>query len=608
MTSLSAAGAALADAGVESSDSWVLSIEIAAPARVSPPYRSAGRGPSHAFLAGFLFDRESFAAELSLPATAGDADVALAVFERWGDAGLSRLRGRFVAAIFDERASRAIVARDPLGSRPLFYALAGATVHFATTPQLLTALPGVSRDLNRGALADHLCHRWPHREETFFAGVRRVPPGWLVEIAGGRVQARRYWDPAPGGHVEWLDDEEAARFDGLLDRSIDRCLGTGPSGVFLSGGLDSISVAAVASDRARHLGQRQPVALSLGFPDPRCDERHLQRAVAKELGLRQHLVDFWEAVGERGLLAQSIDLNAALASPVLNMWGPAYHALARRGRVDGVRTIMTGMGGDEWLSVSPLLSADMLSRGDIAGTLRYLRTVLRSHTLSRARIVRNVFWTFGLRPIASRTFHRLAPASWHRSRVARQVRNDPPWVAPDAALRAEIRDRAQYNLGPADPRGGFYLNELRASLDHSLVSWELEEQYQFGSKVGVNLMHPYWDADLVDLLFRLRPSALTSGGRSKGLVRETLSRRFPALGFERQRKLSGTQFYRAIMEKEGPGVLDAVGGFEALDGLGVVDGRAALAAARGAFARPPRVWAQVWNVVNLEAWARAHAS
>jgi hypothetical protein len=266
------------------------------------------------------------------------------------------------------------------------------------------------------------------------------------------------------------------------------------------------------------------------------------------------------------------------------------------------------MGGDEWLSVSPLLSADMLSRGDIAGTLRYLRTVLRSHTLSRARIVKNVFWTFGLRPIASRRFHRLAPASWHRSRVARQVRNDPPWVAPDAALRDEMRDRAQYNLGPADPRGGFYLNELRASLDHSLVSWELEEQYQFGSKVGVNLMHPYWDADLVDLLFRLRPSALTRGGRSKGLVRETLSRRFPALGFERQRKLSGTQFYRAIMEKEGPGVLDAVGGFEALDGLGVVDGRAALAAARGAFARPPRVWAQVWNVVNLEAWARAHAS
>jgi asparagine synthase (glutamine-hydrolysing) len=588
------------------SDDWVLSVSLDAPAA---PVASdlTGTGHIRAFFAGFLFDRPALARALTLE-PADDAQILLAAYEQHGEAGLARLRGRFAAAIFDASAARAIVARDPLGSRPLFYTQVARTVHFATTPQQLARLPGVSRDLNRGALADHLCHRWPHREETFFAAVRRVPPGWLAEISHGAMRVRRYWDPAPNGEIGWLDDDEASRFDELFDQSIDRCLDTGTAGVFLSGGLDSISVAAVATNRAARRGGPRPIALSLGFPDPRCDERHLQAAVARELGLRQHLVDFWEAVGARGLLAQSLELNASLASPVLNTWGPAYHALARRGRMDGVRTIMTGMGGDEWLSVSPLISADMLARGDLAGTLGFLRMALRSHTLSRARIVRNVFWTFGLRPLASRTLHRLAPAAWQRSRAARQVRNDLPWIAPDPALRRQLRERAQFNLGPADPPGGFYAHEIRTSLDHSLVSWELEEQYQFGAAIGVDIMHPFWDADLVEMLFRLRPDVLNRGGRSKGLVRESLARRFPSLGFERQRKLSGTQFYRAIMEKEGPAVLRTVGRFDALDALGVVDGGRAWRAAEAAFDQAPRVWSQVWNLVNLEAWARAHAN
>ena len=587
------------------SDDWVLTIQLDAPSAPANP-GTTGTGPIRAFLAGFLFNRDALARDLHLD-DADDEQVLLAAYERAGDAAVALLRGRFAAAVFDARARRAIVARDPLGSRPLFYTQVGRAVHFATTPQLLVALPGVSRDVNRGALADHLCHRWPHREETFFAAVRRVPPGWRAEIRDGALRVRRYWDPAPNDRIEWLEDEDAGRFDALFDQSVERCLDTGSTGVFLSGGLDSISVAAVATDRAAHRSVPRPLALSLGFPDPRCDERHLQAAVARELGLRQHLVDFWDAVGPKGLLAQSLELNATLASPVLNTWGPAYHALARRGRIDGVRTIMTGMGGDEWLSVSPLISADMLSRGDVAGTVRFLRMALRSHTLSRARIVRNVFWTFGLRPLASRALHRLAPDAWQRSRTARQVRNDAAWVAPDAGLRTQLRDRAQYNLGPADPPGGFYVHELRSSLDHSLVSWELEEQYQFGAAIGVNIMHPFWDADLVDLLFRLRPNTLNRGGRSKGLVRESLARRFPSLGFERQRKLSGTQFYRAIMEKEGPAVLRAAGRFSTLDALGVVDGAQALRAADAAFGQAPRAWSQVWNLVNLEAWARAHA-
>src|SRR5262249_37115651 len=151
-----------------------------------------------------------------------------------------------------------------------------------------------SRALNRAALADHLCQRWPDPQETFFTAVRRVPPGWRATISNRRLLLERCWHPIPAsGTIPWLMDKEATRFDEVFDRAVDRCLGSrGPTGIFLSGGLDSISVAVSATDRARRNGQSPPWALSLAFPDPECDERALQAAVARELGLRQRLVDF----------------------------------------------------------------------------------------------------------------------------------------------------------------------------------------------------------------------------------------------------------------------------------------------------------------------------
>jgi len=590
-------------------DGWVIAVPTDAPGRVTFSGATAESGPRRAFVAGRLFDRAALASASSLPPDTSDAALVLALWEREGDAGLARLRGKFAFALADQSSNRVLVGRDPLGTHPLFSAKTPQTIYFATAPQALIRQPGVSPAVNRPALADHLCRRWPHPHETFFEAVLRVSPGCLIEIVPGRIEHRRYWDPTPADRdIDWLDGGESELFNERLDQSVRRCLSLGTSGVFLSGGMDSVSIAAVAADCARRDGQPLPIALSLGFPDPEVDERPLQAAVASQLGLRHHLIDFWDAVGDRGLLAQSLELNRYMASPVLNTWGPAYHALARRGRQEGVEVILTGMGGDEWLTVTPRLAADLMWDLRLGDTLRFIRMMMRSQRFSRARVLRTVLWTFGLRPLGSRTLHRLAPAAWHRSRVSRQTRRDPSWVAPDQALRATMAQRAEHNLGPADPPMGFYIQELRSSLEHGLVSWELEEQYQFGRLLGVEVMHPYWDADLVDMLLRTRPEVLSRGGRSKGLVRSTLAVRFPDLGFARQRKLSATSFYRAVLKREGPAVLAACGGFGTLESLGVVNGAAALSVCQDRRVPESTRWSQAWNLVNLEAWVRAHGN
>jgi asparagine synthase (glutamine-hydrolysing) len=587
-------------------DDWVLPISIDQPGRVlSESVRWFQQGPFRCFFHGLLFDRELLADSIGRNQFGfSDAALILRAYERDGEEALSRLRGSFVLAIVDCSRDLAIVARDQLGSHPLFYADVGSRVLFASSPQSLLQQPGVSKALNRAAMADHLCFRYPDLHETFFAAVRRVPPGWRATISGGRLHLNRYWNPASeDGPIQWLTTEEIDRFDEVFERAVERCLGHGRTGIFLSGGFDSVSVAVAATERTRQMSLQAPLALSLGFPDPECDERKVQTAIAKGLGLEQILLDVREALGFRPLLEQALQLNAALPAPLINTWQPAYLTLAERARPHGIRTILTGHGGDEWLTVSPYLAADLLRRGAFVELAQFLRTLKRSFT--RRPIISTTLLRFGLRPLASLAIDRFFPRAHNASRLKRILNSDPVWVAPDQELRAEQRRRAEIALNASViPQQSFYFRELRSSLDHPLVSWEAEEQYELGNRIGVRFLHPFTDPDLVEMLYRTPPQVLNRGGRTKGLVRGKVARRFPELGFEGHRKVAATSFYQSVILNEGPALANAAIDFPALSGLGLVDGRAASAAVAAGFKRRDSVFLRFCHIVGLEMWAR----
>jgi asparagine synthetase B (glutamine-hydrolysing) len=591
------------------SDDWVFPISIDEPGRVlAGSARWVERGPFRCFFHGLLFDRELLAdlTHHDQP-DCSDAALVLRVYEREGEGALSRLRGSFVVAIVDSSRDLAIVARDQLGSHPLFYVSAANRVLFASSAEALLQQPGISRALNRAAMADHLCFRYPDLHETFFAAVRRVPPGWRAVISGGHLRLNRYWDPGSGDDpVQWLTPEDIDRFDEVFERAVDRRLVYGPTAIFLSGGFDSVSVAAVATDRARRIGLDPPLALSLGFPDPACDERVIQTAIAKDLGLRHILLDMHEALGFRPLLEQALELNSALSAPLLNTWQPAYLALVERGRPHGVQTILTGHGGDEWLTVSPYLAADLIRRGSFVELVQFLGTLKRSFT--GGAIVRNALLKFGLRPLASTMINRLMPRAHNASRTKRILASDPTWVAPDQEVRAEQRRRVEVALASTSlPQQSFYFSELRTALDHPLVSWECEEQYEVGKQIGVRFLHPFTDLDLVEMLYRTPPHVLNRGGRTKGLVRGTVARRFPSLGFEGHRKVEATSFYQSIIFREGPALADAAIDFPALSRLSVVDGTAVSAAVRGGL-RQRHMFVRLFNILALEMWARKYVN
>jgi hypothetical protein len=333
----------------------------------------------------------------------------------------------------------------------------------------------------------------------------------------------------------------------------------------------------------------------------------VQAAIARDLGLRQHLLDIDDAVGSRPLLEQALQLNSVLSMPILNAWQPAYLALARRGRLGGVQTILTGTGGDEWLTVAPELAADLIRRGAFVELTQFLGTLRRSFPQHPFDLARMTLWTSGLRPLASLALDRIMPRAYTEIRLKRMFGNDPSWVAPDRQLRAAQRQRAEIALASPVSQQGFYIRQMRSALDHPLVSWQLEEQHQLGQQVGVRFFRPFCDPDMVEMLYRTPPRILNQGGRTKGLVRGTIARRFPTLGFGEHRKLNATSFYRSIMLHEAPALASSATDFPALSRLGVVDGKAAGAAVREGIKRENRLFQRLFHIFSLEAWARFYA-
>jgi hypothetical protein len=156
-------------------------------------------------------------------------------------------------------------------------------------------------------------------------------------------------------------------------------------------------------------------------------------------------------------------------------------------------------------------------------------------------------------------------------------------------------------LGP----GGFYFRELHRALEHPLTTLELEEIFESGRRLGLRLLMPFWDAELVQFLCRVPPRLLNQGGRSKGLVRTMLEQRFPQLHFGTQRKIVSLDFFRSTMLNEGDRAWRSMGGVPALAELGIVDAVAVERLLREILEqRRSREAFRIWDILNLEAWLR----
>ena len=220
---------------------------------------SNDRGDVVVALNGEIYDHEALRRECEARgvrfASRSDTAVLLRLFEDFGAACLDRLEGMYAFAAFDARTRTLLLARDRLGEKPLLWFESRGRIVFASEWRALAAHPDAPRTLDADALALYLQHRFIPAPRTALQGVHRLPPGCALRFADGRAVVAPYWSlPTPtitgeggGPRTRAEAAREVAR---LLDAAVaSRRAAEVPVGVFLSGGVDSSAIAALARRR-----------------------------------------------------------------------------------------------------------------------------------------------------------------------------------------------------------------------------------------------------------------------------------------------------------------------------------------------------------------------
>jgi asparagine synthase (glutamine-hydrolysing) len=573
------------------------------------------------FFDGILYNRTELMNCLvdSVQPDTNNAELILSAYHQWGQKVINHIKGIFALLIWDREQNALLAVRDPIGIYPLFYTNAENEWLFSTSIHTLLKHKSVSSTVNRALLVEQIYHGWSNVEETFFQEIRRVPPGHILHIDRNHsATIERYWDlPIPGISCDWIQEDEVALFEQLLEQAIDRCLSLGSAAIYLSGGLDSVSIAAVAAERSRSKGLAAPRALSLVFPET-CNEAEIQKAVAADLQLTQVLLPFEQAIETEGLLISALKMNADSSSPAMSPWKPAYYQLGLTGKQRGCQVILTGSGGDEWLGVTPLLAADLIRSLNIADFYHLWHSLQRSYDMPWYAMAENMLWRFGLKPVLGevkratfgRFLHTAIPGLLQAHRQSSFEQEQPDWLMPDPALRQTVQQRREHVWEQArqpQTTSSFYFREIRAGFDHPLTSMEMEEIFEDGNRLGMRILMPYWDVDLLTMLYRTPPRLLLQGGRSKGLVREAMARQFPQLGFERQKKVIAIDFFNKTMLREGKKAWHMLGGTPTLAALDILDEKRFTSAMTSILEQQDYQQAyRIWDILNLEAWLQSH--
>ena len=269
--------------------------------------------------------------------TESDTEVLAHGYDEWGITGLlERLDGMFAIAILDRARRELHLARDRFGEKPLFYAHGNGRFAYASSLLAIAALDWVDQAVDAQSLDRYLALHYVPGDATIFKAIKRVLPGERLTVAidDPRPQRERYYTAALG-RVEPLADDELAA---MIERAVtSRLVADVPVGVFLSGGLDSSIIAAIAAKHQPHIA-----TFSMGFGSASHDESPHAEAVARAVGSSHHHFQFDES-SFRLLLPQ---VAAALDEPVGDQAQLPLYWLCQEARRH-VTVALAGEGADE---------------------------------------------------------------------------------------------------------------------------------------------------------------------------------------------------------------------------------------------------------------------
>ena len=457
--------------------------------------------------------------------TRSDTEVIVHAYEEFGERFVERLIGQFAIALWDDRRQRLLLARDRVGIRPLFFGKFQGWFLFASEVKAILAVAPEAARLDSRGFAQVFTFWGTIGDRSVFQGVRSLPAGHRLLVDAGQERLERYWDwtfPEESSSVGESVEDAARRVRALLADAVRLQLRADvPVGAYLSGGLDSAGIAALAKEQTRTLR-----TFSVTFDDAEYDESEHQRRMAGALGVEHSAIRCSEA--DIGAIFPQLIWHTE--TPVLRTAPAPLMLLSKHVHASGFKVVLTGEGADEvfggydlfkegkirrfWARQPesrwrPLLLSRLypyLARSPVAN-----RHFARAFFGQRLREVDHPFYAHWTRWTTTRGLFKLLTPEWLAHLSSAEPESDLEALLPPEFSRWNALARDQYV-------------EVKTLLEGYLLCSQGDRVALAHSVEG---RVPYLDHRLIELVNGLDPRLKLRGLHEKRLLRAALAGLLP---------------------------------------------------------------------------------
>lgn len=272
-----------------------------------------------------------------------DTEVIIAAYQQWGCDCFAKLNGMFAIAIYDEDKDCMILARDRMGKKPLYYYKKESDFVFASELKPIMRYPNFSKDINYDVVGQYMCNKCIGSPDTIFCNTYKVKPGSYLIYHNGEIQTYQYWDlinihQKTRKNIDSLDEGKRQLQELLRDSVSKRLIADVPVGTFLSGGIDSTLITAVAQE----VSDGPVDSFTIGFYDKERNEAPYAAEIAKHIGTKHHEM----YMKEEQILQMLQELPVYYDEPFSDS-SQLPSMLVSKMAAENVTVALSGDGGDE---------------------------------------------------------------------------------------------------------------------------------------------------------------------------------------------------------------------------------------------------------------------
>jgi len=488
-------------------------------------------------LDGRLDNHEELVAQLGdcVSRESGDLEIVSAAYDRWGNNSFAKLLGDWAISLWNFKDRSLTLAKDVIGTRPLYYTISGSEITWCTILDPLVLFARQSLKLDREYVAGWLSS-FPATHLTPYVGINAVPPSSFVRITRDRTAITKYWDFDSGKSTRYATDSEyEEHFRFVFAESVRRRLRSkGPVLAELSGGMDSTSIVCMADTiTGEDPAGRLDTVSYYDDHEPNWNERPFFTRVEQQRGKPGLHIE----VGSQTIFSFDVESSAFAVAPASELMStePAKQLSAHLD-LHGYRVLLSGIGGDETLGGVPTPApelADLLARANL------LRL---AHQLKAWALIQRKPWLL----LLSETVREFLPTSMTRGPKHRQP---PVWIRRDLVRQYRPSFRGyETRLRLFGPLPSFQEN-LRAleGLRRQLACVSLRKD------PPCEVRYPYLDRSLLEFVYSVPRTQLLRPGQRRSLMRRAMAHIVPTEVLTRRRKAFVSRGPTAAILQQWPG-------------------------------------------------------